>query len=991
MTSPGSSLRINPTVTGWKPFQGTPSLETAFNQRLDSSSDRVGVQAALGGSSCPSQSFATSFQASIFSGGLSGSRSGDFLAPPEGGRRGNQGSIPRVFRPPFLRTEVLRGLPTSLGPFSPQQIPQEDSFSHGNRFLGTGSYPSWRLGHFSGPDRCIFPYSYPSSVQEVAQVRVARESLPIQGTPVRAFPCPLGFYPYNQGDVRCGPRKGHQAFSLPRRLVDPRGQSVPQSPAFTRGGLSCRPTRFHSQRKEILPNAFSVVHFSGDGVRHAYNDCPPVPRKDRSFRFAALSPPHPARDVCTYSGCASGADGVSGSSSATRSRTQEGITAPILSSVVPDLAVMGHGCSSGRLVPGYDPTMDSNCLARGGGSHLSSRCSSRALHGRFPDRVGCACRGPHSLGPVAAEVARCTYQCSGDASCLQGTSIFCSRSAEQDGVVVHRQYHRCLLREQRGGDALNHSVSRGRVTAPFLPEEQDHSESQTHCREGQYSGRFSKSPGNDPSDRMDTHSFSPSPCLGVVVQTHDRPVCDSVQQKAPNVRLSRTRPHGHRDRRTIHDLGGPISLCLPSSSYSGQGDSESQGRPSVSNLDCSPLASPIMVPRVVRTVSSSSTQTRHRKKRLGATKVRYSPRRSRKVMSSRLALVRQSMRTRGASRQLCDLVSKSHRSGTNAVYSSHWKRWVTYCTAEKISPSSPSEFQLGSFLAYLFKDCKLSSSSVRGYRSAICTTLRQLGAHSFPDSSLFRDLFRAASEEEARTPKRLPAWDLFLVLASLREPPYEPLFFADLESLTHKTVFLLALASGRRASEVCHLSGLGQDIAIQQDGSFILKFLPEFLAKNQTPSDPSPSIRIRPLTDFLCPDDPDRKLCPVRALKRYLKFTRSLRKSQRQLFISHNPFYGKDITSSSISRWLKLVIKNAYASSSMETESSRAHEVRAWAASSAFAQSWCLREVMEAVYWRSESSFTSFYLRDVSLTRGDGTRGISTFVAAQQVVQPRRC
>ena len=294
---------------------------------------------------------------------------------------------------------------------------------------------------------------------------------------------------------------------------------------------------------------------------------------------------------------------------------------------------------------------------------------------------------------------------------------------------------------------------------------------------------------------------------------------------------------------------------------------------------------------------------------------------------------------------------------------------------------------LGNFLAHLFEDCNLSSSSLRVIRAAIRTTLRQIGSPSYLNSSLFKDLIKGADDVQARAPRRLPSWDLFLVLASLREAPYEPLRTSDLQSLTLKTVFLLALASARRASEIGHLSGRDCDHAVDENGVFILNFLPEFLAKNQNASDPSPSIHIRPLTGFLCPDDIDRTLCPVRALKRYLRFTRSLRKSQRKLFISHNPFYSKDISTSSISRWLKLVIKNAYANSSMDLGSTRAHEVRAWAASSAFAHSWSLQDVMKAAYWRRESSFINYYLRDVSLTRGDGTRGISTFVAAQQVVQ----
>ena len=162
---------------------------------------------------------------------------------------------------------------------------------------------------------------------------------------------------------------------------------------------------------------------------------------------------------------------------------------------------------------------------------------------------------------------------------------------------------------------------------------------------------------------------------------------------------------------------------------------------------------------------------------------------------------------------------------------------------------------LGNFLAHLSVDCNLSSSSLRVIRAAIRTTLRQIGSPSYLNSSLFKDLIKGADDVQARAPRRLPSWDLFLVLASLREAPYEPLRTSDLQSLTLKTVFLIALASARRASEIGHLSGRVCDRAVDENGVFILNFLPEFLAKNQNASDPSPSIHIRPLTGFLCPDD----------------------------------------------------------------------------------------------------------------------------------------
>ena len=48
----------------------------------------------------------------------------------------------------------------------------------------------------------------------------------------------------------------------------------------------------------------------------------------------------------------------------------------------------------------------------------------------------------------------------------------------------------------------------------------------------------------------------------------------------------------------------------------------------------------------------------------------------------------------------------------------------------------------------------------------------------------------------------LPHWDLGIVLEALSRPPYEPLREASLKHLTLKTVFLLAMASAGRCSEL---------------------------------------------------------------------------------------------------------------------------------------------------------------------------------------------
>ena len=62
--------------------------------------------------------------------------------------------------------------------------------------------------------------------------------------------------------------------------------------------------------------------------------------------------------------------------------------------------------------------------------------------------------------------------------------------------------------------------------------------------------------------------------------------------------------------------------------------------------------------------------------------------------------------------------------------------------------------------------------------------MRQLGAPDFSDSPVLSDAIRGAAITQARSPRKLPAWDLVLFLDSLRNPPDEPLLSATLKDLS---------------------------------------------------------------------------------------------------------------------------------------------------------------------------------------------------------------
>ena len=124
-----------------------------------------------------------------------------------------------------------------------------------------------------------------------------------------------------------------------------------------------------------------------------------------------------------------------------------------------------------------------------------------------------------------------------------------------------------------------------------------------------------------------------------------------------------------------------------------------------------------------------------------------------------------------------------------------------------------------------------------------------------------------------RPPPRqaVPPWDLQIVLDGLSGPPFEPLEQADVRFLSLKAALLLALASAKRAGELCALSVQPSCLSFSEDGGLVhLWPNPGFQPKVISSAFRSRVIRIRafcPPVEGSAADSQLRVLCPVRALR----------------------------------------------------------------------------------------------------------------------------
>ena len=307
-----------------------------------------------------------------------------------------------------------------------------------------------------------------------------------------------------------------------------------------------------------------------------------------------------------------------------------------------------------------------------------------------------------------------------------------------------------------------------------------------------------------------------------------------------------------------------------------------------------------------------------------------------------------------------------------------------------MDPLNPSAPELTDFLLSLW-DSGLSPETVRGYRAALNSVFKHTGCKVFEFHEV-NALMRNFYLEKPVKRKEVPQWNLPLVLAFLKGAPFEPLEQASILDLTRKVVFLIALASGRRRSEIHAFSGLDGAVRFTRSRSKVtLVQLPSFVAKNQSPKFDSPLVEIPALLPREGDPSDANVLCPVRALAIYLDRVTGFRGTRRRLFIPTCPSAAGEIKSDRITAWIRSVISESHAASedvSLPDERISAHEVRALATSwRMFSQSCSVSEIMQAAFWRSPRTFAEYYLRDLCGQTFD-LYSLGPIVAGQAVVHP---
>ena len=904
-------------------------------------------------------------------------------------RKGQTTKFSSLFQPLVSGTETKQQMEANPRPKCPKQIFEGGYFQNGNSRDHTDISAPRGVGHVHRFQGRILSHSYPSSVQEISEISFPRSVLSVQGTTLRSVDSSYGVHDCGQGSKTDGSVQGYTDPPVPRRLACS-GSVIPRLPQTNqRASSPLQKIRLDSQCREVGTRSQTSIRLCGLSIRPAAGQGETHPRQMASAsKESSLSPVVPAMSSPT-------ADVSDWLIDSYREISPPRAASHETNSVAFKKPLENPGIiremDSNSQVPPCSPKMvaeRSQCTGRA--SSTSDGPLGSNLHGCLERGVGSPPRRSHVQGSLVPSREQITHQSVRAEGSSPGPQGIPKLGVRQDSPDCHRQHDSSGIYQQAGGHEVRKSVCPLVENPVLVRQKRSADQSPPHSRQTQCGGGQAVTSEASHTDRVVACTRGVQVNLSDLAHSTSGLVCDSVQQQVTTVCIPSARSKCLGSGLAEPVLGGSGSLRLSSNGSSGKDNVKGQGQslPKADNHSTR-VAKNAMVLGPSGNGSSGAPVSTKSTKSSNPTIQPGSTRKPGKPKSTRVAPRATSIRQQGFSEEVASRIEAPQRSSTRTVYEAKWSVFARWCEDNQVDVRAPPVKSIADFLLYLFQERNLQPSTIDGYRSAIADRLGNAQIDISKNENITR-LLDSFHRDRPKGRRGVPAWNLSLVLHQLTKPPFEPLHKASLKHLTFKTVFLMALASGKRRSEI-H-AWVFKNIRNQADWSTVSMYpSPSFLSKNQLARDGPNSVApvvipaLAPTLDRSLRED--RTLCPVRALRYYTDGTSHLRQNKELVFVSFKKGFDKDISPSTISSWIKQTVVFCYEQSDQEAQNLhrvKAHDVRAFAASKAFHSGMSLEQLLSACHWKSHNTFTQFYLKDVAWADSEQFH-LGPVVAAQQI------
>lgn len=289
-----------------------------------------------------------------------------------------------------------------------------------------------------------------------------------------------------------------------------------------------------------------------------------------------------------------------------------------------------------------------------------------------------------------------------------------------------------------------------------------------------------------------------------------------------------------------------------------------------------------------------------------------------------------------------ELLKSSWRPSTLSTYMPAIKRWISWCTENKIDNKSPGAQDLAKFLASLHLDHNLAYSTILLHKSAVstyCANTINIG-----NNFLIKQILKAIANAKPMS-RKPPIWDTKVLYDWLMKTPLHNTLF----DTARRTSVILLLASGRRIHDLTLLD-ISEDSIIESDDNLIL--WPTFGSKTDTAS--------RRQSGWCLTPHPEKKICPVEHVRLLITMSKSRRMkvtNLNNLFITvTGPV--KQATKTNIAGWIRTVFRDAGIDASPGS-------LRSAVASKSWLDNRPVDEILERGNWKCFATFRKYYYRPV--------------------------
>ena len=458
-------------------------------------------------------------------------------------------------------------------------------------------------------------------------------------------------------------------------------------------------------------------------------------------------------------------------------------------------------------------------------------CSAN-IYRRIKRRVGRSLKRVHCKGVLVSAGKQAAHKLSGTKSSVSSPQGVPRPLCRQNSSCSNRQYYSGSLHKQGRRHEIGPTVCPTVKNLDLVFPATSDSKSPTHPRPFKCHSRQAIKAGSNHSDRVVPPSGSFSTNMQPMAPPSNRPVCHEVQPQITSVCLSSTGLPGCSSGCTDSAMGGPGCIRLPTDRHIGQSGGEATGLPvQETHSDCPGVAQHALVLGLGEHVQSGPSQPAQPAQPADTALQSDPSQKSAKSKSPCLAPRATKIKEQGFSEAVAARIEAPQRRSTGSVYEAKWAIFTKWCITNQVDFRSPPVKSVADFLRYLFEDKKLQPSTIDRYRSAIADKLGNTTVNISKDDNLTR-LLESFHRDRPKGRRGIPSWNLSLVLHQLTKAAFEPLREASLKHLTFKTVFFLALGSGKRRSEI-H-AWQHKNIRHQSDWSKVSLFpSPSFLSKNQ--------------------------------------------------------------------------------------------------------------------------------------------------------------